>query len=582
MIVSNRIRLVAALAFPLEFNNTANVSSLSLAYSIDVYYLINLAASALLTSDTKALLVDRQTDGILAGINTGASLSFNTTQAWSLDTYPNRDIVAQFREADASCAYENNCSKSAVEIGSNIISLVHMTTTYEFRMDFLQVTPRDFFFAAGQRAMVTGVAIGVAAAVLVLVSCVVIWFAIQRPVKRLRESMQLAAVLRNDEVTDTSSVLTEINLLSESFQQMNKKLLQARAFMPQSMLVTTDDSAEGAHESESDDEGAVKLESSVAEMAVTPRLTFSTHEDISEKVSTRSGTQKSEATKHSTGIKSIASNLFILKKVAVLIVNARGTHKLLSHGATKLEREQACLVDLVERCSKSEKGVVDAFQGDHFVITFNAARPVGMPGRNAALVALSLDEQSPEHQGTPRFSMGMAVGRAFVGNAGSATLKKNCTIGTVYVSAVALERLSKRVARACIVNGRALPELEHFVHAILIGSVQISDDDRDVVAALEGKVDDSSPNEEWLYQLQGGNSVFAELNNLMELYCQQGPGRDVQEGIDRLQIQLTDKTCLRCLEHLQRLVDQRLRREACSQQLGSDLYVRIDADFDLR
>ena len=584
--VNNRVRFVALLAYPLEFNTTANASSLSLAYSIDVHYLIDLTASALLTPNTQALLVDRQTDGILAGINTGASLYYNATIAWYLDTYPNRDVVAKFREADASCRFESNCNKSAVDSGGNIISLLHMTTTYNFRMDLLQVTPRDYFFAAGRRAVVTGVVIGVAAAVLVLVSCIVIWFAIQRPIRRLRESMELAAVMRNDEVSDTSSVLSELDLLSQSFQQMNGKLLQARAFMPQALLFMTDESAEAPNEVESDDEGAApdKLENSTHEEAATPRLVFSDRDVMSERGTTRSGTYKSEGTRNSGGIKNIGSCTLALKKVGVLIVNARGTHRLLTLGASKLEKEQVRLVELVERCSKAEKGVVDAFQGDHFVITFNAARAVVMPGRNAALAALSIDESFPSSAAeAPRFSMGLAVGRAYVGNTGSATLKKNCTIGAVYVSAIGLERLSKRIERSCVVNSRALSDLEHYVHVVLVGSVQLSKDERDVAAALEERVHDATPNQEWLYQVQSGLSVFSELNNLVELYCKQGPGKAVQDGIDRLQTQPRDKAFQRGVDHLKKLVDRRLRLEALSTQLEAlELHVEFDVDFDVR
>ena len=115
----------------------------------------------------------------------------------------------------------------------------------------------------------------------------------------------------------------------------------------------------------------------------------------------------------------------VFKKVAVLMINARGTHALAtSGGAAKLEREQVRLVELVERCARAEKGVVDAFQGDHFVVTFNAVRAVGSPGRNGALVGLSVEEGAQrDGLALGRFSMGLSVGRAHVGNVGSATMK---------------------------------------------------------------------------------------------------------------------------------------------------------------
>ena len=211
----------------------------------------------------------------------------------------------------------------------------------------------------------------------------------------------------------------------------------------------------------------------------------------------------------------------LIRKVGVLIINARGTHELVARrGAVQLERAQVRLVELVERCAHDEKGVMDAFQGDHFVLTFNAARAVGAPGRNGALVGLCIEEGARrDGLALGQFSMGLSVGRALVGNVGSATMKKNCTVGRVYTNATGLERLAKRVGRTCVVNGRAMGEIEVVAHSLLVGRVELSGYETDLLWAVMSRMEGGDGPEEWLYQVDEASkgNPFREYNAALAL-----------------------------------------------------------------
>jgi class 3 adenylate cyclase len=227
------------------------------------------------------------------------------------------------------------------------------------------------------------------------------------------------------------------------------------------------------------------------------------------------------------------------KNVAILILNARGTHALaLSGGAGELEAEQVKLVELIQKCTRSGNGVVDAFQGDHFVITFNAVRAVGTPVISAARVALKIEERA-QHEGLALgcFSMGLGGGRALVGNVGSATMKKSCTVGSVYTIAAGLEVLAKRVGRTCVTHGRCLSGLQHTTSIMLLGSAQLTATRQEVTGCIMSRpaTESTSPDSHaWLYRSDAANTddEFSNFNTLMEIF--------IIDGVDAVERAIED------------------------------------------
>ena len=192
------------------------------------------------------------------------------TNAWRGGQTPDpvlNDVYAAARRrcfsgAAASSRFtlpENPCAGAAIfdvksgghEYTASAVRVVYNRTKIDWLL--LQYTPREEFFGASDRSRTTGIVIGVLGAVVVLVSCILIWLSISNPLRRLRANMALAAEMRNDEVELLDPVLMEMSDLVRAFGQMNTKLLRARPFLPQSLLcgedVDTDENVE------SDDEG---------------------------------------------------------------------------------------------------------------------------------------------------------------------------------------------------------------------------------------------------------------------------------------------------------------------------------------
>ena len=87
------------------------------------------------------------------------------------------------------------------------------------------------------------------------------------------------------------------------------------------------------------------------------------------------------------------------------------------------------------------RGVIDSFHGDHFVISFNVAKPNPEGPQKSARCALELIKRNPKGA---KCAIGIATGRAIVGNLGTATLKRLSVIGPVYTKAMSLARLCRR------------------------------------------------------------------------------------------------------------------------------------------
>ena len=110
------------------------------------------------------------------------------------------------------------------------------TDTY-FDWMLVQLTPREVFYAASDRARLVGIVIGVLGALTVFFSCGVVWFLVRSPLIKLSKNMNLAAMLRNDEVSEQRPILKEMGELVAAFNQMNERLLMARPFLPQTALL---------------------------------------------------------------------------------------------------------------------------------------------------------------------------------------------------------------------------------------------------------------------------------------------------------------------------------------------------------
>eukprot|EP00672_Neobodo_designis_P028871 CAMPEP_0174834206 /NCGR_PEP_ID=MMETSP1114-20130205/4691_1 /TAXON_ID=312471 /ORGANISM="Neobodo designis, Strain CCAP 1951/1" /LENGTH=1290 /DNA_ID=CAMNT_0016068113 /DNA_START=235 /DNA_END=4107 /DNA_ORIENTATION=- len=181
--------------------------------------------------------------------------------------------------------------------------------------------------------------------------------------------------------------------------------------------------------------------------------------------------------------------------ISVVAVDLAGFH-LACRDVThdRLSKLISNTVTAVQAVATRHKGVLDSFNGDHFLLTFNAAKPCPQHTLRAAQVAHALAvtfvkpvaakaDASPgaplvEFADTPDTSepdarvaaesapfalharIGLASGRAFIGHAGNDAIKSFNVIGSAITHAVALQRLAKLYQRrSVLVPQRVLHDL---------------------------------------------------------------------------------------------------------------------------
>lgn len=362
------------------------------------------------------------------------------------------------------------------DVDGRVISSTPITTLSGINFVVIQSTPSEHYFTETKELLTQLLALGAGIGVAILLICVVVGVSIRMPLGKMRSAMELAATMRNDQVISTNSFLTDLDVLCAALDQMNIKLLQAREFMPQALLC--DDSNEEGDE----DEGEVAIaDGSLSKRKQIERPTTSDDEEQGSEMMTRSyskravspgyvvasssmmdssiHTQQSTATAATTG--KVSSNPRYLtsslaqKRVTILAINTIGFHSKVNTSAPLTVQESAATItNIINAICNRERGVIDSFHGDHFVISFNAARANAQGPIKALRCAQDIIADMPPpfvSSASPvRFSMGVATGRACVGHLGTSGMKRLSIVGKVYSKAMSLERICKQFGVAAV------------------------------------------------------------------------------------------------------------------------------------
>ena len=348
----------------------------------------------------------------------------------------------------------------------------------------VQSVPRKFFFAEADRTFAITLGLSIGSCVFVVASCVALLCLIQRPLSSLKVNMIEAAELHNDRVVHTRTYLRDIAQLSAVFDGMNQQLTIARSFVPEAVLLgKTEDSQEDL-----DDEGS---------FTAGDKITVSTHHTASHRNSgaaladiDMTATTNNSSNNSSNGM----SKLFNIleKRVGVLSLNLVGFHGLCapdraSTRAAKINELSTALLTLAVTCAHGERGVMDSFHGDHFVLTFNASRAVSGPLAAAVRTAGAFIAGVYENErfaGCGGVGAGAAAGRSHVGTFGIDGYRRMSVVGEAYRTANGLQQAAVQLLRmnrgvdmreGCLVEEAALKELGNCgVHLQLVGCLQSS------------------------------------------------------------------------------------------------------------
>ena len=269
----------------------------------------------------------------------------------------------------------------------------------------VQSTPLKYYFAEVDQLRSVMIGLGVACCVIVVALSIVVAVAILHAIRHLLANMALAAQMKNDRTTFITTFLYEADRLAKGFGNMNDKLLEARAYLPQHLLVTSDDSAV-----EDDDEGTAAVDGLSFAVSATNR-TATSHQSRSaggaagglaangtnnfDNSTALTGTATTTtANDHSTNCSNqkrvlppaaaatagkqpapMAGGIahhhhgVSLKRVTVLSVNGRNFHSDINASApATVVGPVNGVTDVISAIAHAYRGVIDSFHGDHFVL----------------------------------------------------------------------------------------------------------------------------------------------------------------------------------------------------------------------
>lgn len=434
--------------------------------------------------------------------------------------------------------------------------------------------------------------------VAVVINLVVLTFLL-KPLGELADDMFKVAVLQTDDTFDSKkfdSALYEIAAIQSAFVWMRGELHAMKKFVPHSLLAaqrisSDDDDDDGPIITDSQDETVdgsrtfVVSPMTVGIAQIDTVVDFANENPNFERSESRQNHSRNSRQTSRPGRSTALGNLSVpnqgtmmksitisqtlnmsatihSRKVTMLAANVCQFH---SHLATCPDASMSVMgvvsevVHAMERAAIENKGVLDGFLGDRFLISFNAVTPVGNHAANAAGCALAAGRNLAQiringvqnitlHRGSQprslRLTSGIASGHVLVGNMGSNGVKRFTILGHAVSSATVLERLCKRYApdTVALASNDSLPDIENFYEYLLVDAVELplpapeyrqSDGtnsvhlaNRRVIASLRGpRIHGNNGSSEWMYTIAEGEkaSKYEKLNRAFLTYIHSTP-----------------------------------------------------------
>ena len=302
------------------------------------------------------------------------------------------------------------------------------------------------------------------------------------PLIVLSDDMAAVAVMETDSVDLTVSLssLSEVRAMQQSFRKMVKNLIEYKNYMPQSVLMKSDD--------EESQESPLSKSSGLGSSASRTQVSHS-----------RSVAQHHQAVE--MGLKK--------KTISVIMFNSIGWH---SRRNNDVIVEQHCsLITCLTSAVEKNKGVCDAFNGDRLMAYFNANR-ANSDHRSCAvkcgLMAKS-DCQLP-------LSFATSSGEAKVGNIGIVGMKKFSILSPMVSFAATLERYSAFEKYSCLIDKRCAEHSRVHVDCVAVRLVCFAKHSEAAQLVYEAKALRKVQEEEWMYQLEA-ESTFGKWNGFVEM-----------------------------------------------------------------
>jgi class 3 adenylate cyclase len=454
---------------PLEFDPVTgfaiNAVSADLSLATAAAFLSRLDLPA-----THVAVLDRSARVVLAQTYPGVP-AFNTTNAsepensvfWTFDDVPSPEL----REAVALSA-DNGDNRTVADefvfVTDDKIVGIGAVQLPGLHLSVLVVSDKAYYLQASVRARNVSIAVGAIVFVLLCAAIVAATAATVRPIARVAQQVRSAAEFgeaTEAELKDASqrSVLAEVADLQDSYAALQAELARVRGFVPQAVLLRYDagDDATGDDDDDNDDtrEETTRSHRSSGHN----RCRSHSSNNVAHSSTQQTKETKRSATSSAAAAAAAAAALGIGLKdanITVVVGNLQGySHALKTSSVASAVNGLAAVVDELTASIQRHGGVLTLFHGDHFVVSFNAARACMSHRRKACQLAGEVAKASEGTKLGLLMNFGVTTGTCLVGNLGSNAAKASSVVGTAFTRASMLERLT-RVYGCGILTTRAV------------------------------------------------------------------------------------------------------------------------------
>eukprot|EP00754_Rhynchopus_humris_P033666 Rhum_TRINITY_DN15476_c1_g1::Rhum_TRINITY_DN15476_c1_g1_i4::g.160082::m.160082 len=336
-----------------------------------------------------------------------------------------------------------------------------------------------------------------------LVSVAEVFF-IAMPLKRLEFAIDQIGAMRTEAALDALGeydnrivAVSEMRSVFSGMLSTTKQLQEYKAFMPQSVLYS------------SEDEDSECETSDLRSLRSLSRVGGSTQGARSDSRGSLNGCVVYAKQKTESG------NLTRRKRVTAAYCNLRGFLAALNSGSEVLAVHTAYVEEVVQH-TRALHGVVDDLSGDRMSLSFNTVSVCNGHEQKGALLAMHVRAMKDAVAGMLDVSVAVCAAPALVGNVGCAALKKYSIFGTVLGDVRSLLAAGKAWSIAALCNDAVAKQaatsvvVRHVAPALVDGRKMLVSEMVEEVGAQAA--------EEWMYQVAQAESdnPHAVNNTILE------------------------------------------------------------------
>jgi class 3 adenylate cyclase len=357
------------------------------------------------------------------------------------------------------------------------------------------------------------IGVQVACFVVTVIICILFAAAVRAPLKCVIESMEdLQCFITDTDLAVADSMLLEVAQMQQSNLALRSAMTKAKSFVPQSLLAElrgelNDDEEEGGAAQDSGTRASslpkpgenyvTKLPHGRQSRAPSQQLGQSDRFSEVSRSSRRSAASSSRA-------KPIVGDIAMSKKrISVLCLNVRRFHTLAfalpPDGVAKLMAKVVSAVFTI--VTKDNRGMLDYFQGDHFVVSFNAVTNLATHVRRSVACAIQLQTKLKTLHDSLDATIGLSAGVGVVGNIGSEEVKRFGIISPAYTQAAKLERRCRAYHQVPILCVSSIMDEDAKAAACAEEGLYEITDRRRIVSCPRSLIGHDG-DEEWMYKLR--------------------------------------------------------------------------------